>query len=162
MLSIDQIDDRARWNDALRDMPYAHILQTWDWGEFKRATGGWHPQRLAFRRKGRIVALASLMMRRIGLLKVMMVSKGPALDYADGALAEAVIAQLERRARSLGTVWLKIDPDVVAGTGIPGSDDATSDAIGAHVMDMLAARGWRFSAAQVQFRNTLIIDLRRA
>ncbi len=162
MLTVEEIGDRERWNDALRDMPYAHVLQTWDWGAFKQATGGWQPQRLAFRRGGQMAALASLMTRRIGPLKVMAVSKGPALDYSDLPLAEAVLAELGRRARGLGTVWLKIDPDVIVATGIPGSEDDQEDELGAQFTAQLSARGWRFSASQVQYRNTLSIDLRRS
>ena len=160
-LRVEAVSNCERWNDALRDMPCAHVLQTWEWGEFKRATGGWHPQRLAYRRGGQIAALASVMTRRMGPLKVMVVSKGPALDYGDLPLLESVLGDLERRARSPGAVWLKIDPDVVAATGIPASDDDQENALGAKARALLETRRWRFSSSQVQFRNTLRIDLRR-
>ena len=35
MLTVTEIDDRRRWNAMLRDLPCAHILQTWEWGELK-------------------------------------------------------------------------------------------------------------------------------
>lgn len=140
-------------------MPGAHILQTWEWGEFKRATGGWQPERLAFMRGHEVVAMASVATRKIGPLKVLYASKGPALDYDDLELADGVLAALERRARKLGVVWLKIDPDVVAATGIPGSETDRRDRTGTAIIDILRRRGWRFSRSQVQFRNTLTIDL---
>ncbi len=161
MLSVAEIDDRQAWHALLRELPYAHVLQTWDWAAFKQATGGWQPTRLAFQRGGQVVALASIATRRIGPLTVMMVSKGPALDYHDMSLAEAVLAELERRARRLGNVWLKIDPDVVAATGLPDGADDHRDALGGQLTQLLSARGWRFSTSQVQFRNTLTIDLQR-
>ena len=136
-------------------MPYAHLLQTWDWGEFKRETGGWQPLRLAFERRGKCLAMASLLTRRMGPLRVIYVSKGPALDYADHDLAAQVLAELENRAGHFGLAWLKIDPDVITGVGIPGSG-------GAAIETMLKRRGWRFAESQVQFRNTLTIDLRRS
>ena len=92
-------------------------MQTWEWGEFKYATGGWRPQRLAFERDGRVVAQASLATKMLGPLRVMVVSKGPALDYSDPDLTAAVLEALERRAKHFGVVWLKIDPDVIAATG---------------------------------------------
>ena len=95
-------------------------MQTWEWGEFKRATGGWQPLRLAFQRNGETAAMASIGTRKLGPLKVMVVSKGPVLDYADIDLVDAVLNDLEERAKGLGIVWLKIDPDVIAGTGLPG------------------------------------------
>ncbi len=152
----------SRWNNALRSLPFAHILQTWEWGEFKRETGGWNMERLAFERHGKVVAMASLATRAIGPLKVMMVSKGPALDYADTELALEILRELERRAKRFGVVWLKLDPDVIAATGLPGADDDRLNPRGLQVTDLLRARGWRFSASQVQFRNTLTIDLKRS
>ncbi len=155
------MDERDRWNDGLRDLPGAHVLQTWEWGEFKRATGKWQPTRLAFKRRGQTVAQASLLARRAGPFKLVYASKGPCLDWGDAALAERTLDELERRARRLGVVWLKIDPDVVAATGLPGSDAERVDETGAATLDRLRERDWRFSSDQVQFRNTFRIDLGR-
>ena len=106
--------------------------------------------------------MASLATRAMGPLKVMVVSKGPALDYSDTDLAREVLETLQRRAKRFGVIWLKIDPDVIAATGLPGSEDDRQDARGRQVIDLLKARGWRFSESQVQFRNTLTIDLGRS
>ena len=146
----------------MRGLPYAHVLQTWEWGEFKRETGRWEPLRLAFERRGQVIAMASLLTRRMGPFKVMYASKGPALDYADFDLAERVLGELERRANRFGVVWLKIDPVVIAATGIPKSPDDQSDEAGRAITKTLRARGWRFSESQVQFRNTLTIDLNQS
>ncbi len=161
MLKVYEVEERERWNAGLRGLPGAHILQTWEWGEFKRATGGWQPRRLAFERGGRIVAQASLAAKTLGPLKVMVVSKGPALYYADPDLVGAVLDELEQRAKRFGVVWLKIDPDVVAATGLPSSENDRASDMGQRLMSKLQRRGWRFSGSQVQFRNTLCIDLRR-
>ena len=134
-------------------------MQTWEWGEFKLAAGGWRPQRLAFKRGRRVVAMASAAVRQRGPLKVMYVSKGPALDYTDVGLFDGVIAELESRARRQQAVWLKIDPDVIQGTGLPDSEDDRPNAIGKAIITGLKRRGWRFSDSQVQFRNTTSIDL---
>ena len=158
-LSVAEVHARDNWNESLRQLPNAHILQSWDWGDFKQATGGWRPTRLAFKRDGELAAMASVSLRKLGPFKVMVVSKGPALDYADADLAEAVIMELEARAAAQGAVWLKIDPDVVAATGLPGSENERICKIGSSLATMLARRGWAFSPSQVQYRNTIIIDL---
>ena len=162
MLTIREIDEREHWNASLRNLPYAHVLQTWEWGEFKRDTGRWTPLRLAFERDGRIVAMASLLTRSMGPLKVMYVSKGPALDYADVNLAQRVFSELETRADGFGDVWLKVDPDVIAATGLPNAAEECLHNEGSEIAGTLRRRGWRFSDSQVQFRNTLTIDLRRS
>lgn len=161
ILRVYEVKERDRWNESLRRLPGAHILQTWEWGDFKRATGGWRPLRLAFERDGQVIAQAGLATKQLGPLKVMVVSKGPALDYTDSELTGAVLDELERLAKGIGVVWLKIDPDVIAGTGVPGSADDQLDQTGGQTLTLLENRGWRYSDTQVQFRNTLCIDLRR-
>ncbi|MCK6580494.1 MAG: peptidoglycan bridge formation glycyltransferase FemA/FemB family protein [Anaerolineae bacterium] len=169
-VEITLIEERDRWNNELRALPAAHILQSWEWGEFKRATTGWKPIRIAYRRAGRTVAMASIGVRRIGPLNVVYVPKGPALDYGDPLLAAEVLDHLQRIARHYRAIWLKIDPDVVAATGLPTGevDDRTGEAVGEtrdpvgmRFMGDLRDRGWRFSTDQVQFRNTIVIDLAR-
>jgi lipid II:glycine glycyltransferase (peptidoglycan interpeptide bridge formation enzyme) len=158
-LSVEVITQRDAWNDALRALPYAHILQTWEWGEFKRLTTGWEPIRLAFKRDNQIVAMASVGVRQVGIAKVMYVPKGAALPYDDYELAAQVLDHLQRLARQQFAIWLKIDPDVIAATGVPAETDDTPDPTGTSITNMLKWRRWRFSADQVQFRNTVIIDL---
>ncbi len=163
-LTTLSITDPATWNAALRDLPGAHILQTWEWGAFKQLETGWTPERLHFKNAdGVVVAAASVLTRRVGPLRVMYVPKGPALDYRDPDRVRAVLDQLEQRARQKRAVWLKIDPDVIAGTGIPGGADSDrpphDDPTGQGVLELLRGRGWRFSASQVQFRNTVTLDL---
>ena len=159
MLTVNTITDRNYWNDTLCHLPYAHVLQTWEWGEFKRSTTGWVPQRLAFRRGGEVVAMASVGVRKVGPLKVMYAPKGPAVAYENEALTASVLDELQRRARAAGAIWLKIDPDVVAATGVPGEADDAPDADGQRVLHALGERGWRFSDEQPQFRNTVNVNL---
>ena len=163
-MKIETIHQRDQWNNLLRDLPTAHILQTWEWGEFKQITTGWTPQRFAYRDDaGKIVAAASSLTRRMGPVKVVYVPKGPALDYQNVAVLEAVLAHLQQVAR--GAIWLKIDPDLPVATGIPAEETADperpylTDPIGTALRESLQRRGWRFSPDQVQFRNTLVLDL---
>ncbi len=158
-LTITSITDRATWNALLRPLPCAHIQQTWEWGEFKRRTTGWTPERIAFQQDGQAVAAAQVLTRRVGPLRVMYAACGPALDYTNTALLSAVLDHLQGLARQRGAIWLKIDPELPLGYGIPGEADARDDPVGLAVVDLLHARGWCFSASQVQFRNTITLDL---
>jgi lipid II:glycine glycyltransferase (peptidoglycan interpeptide bridge formation enzyme) len=54
---------------------------------------------------------------------------------------------------------LKIDPDVVVGFGEPATPDAKDRLMGAALIEELKHTGWRFSDEQVQFRNTVTLDL---
>ncbi len=153
------VTNPAAWNDILRALPYAHVLQTWEWGEFKRVTTGWQPLRLAFKHGDSIVAMASVGVRSLGPLKVMYVAKGPALPYDDADTCAEVLDYLQHLARQQRALWLKIDPDVIAASGVPGEPDDTPSPTGQAFIHTLQSRGWRFSPDQVQFRNTMTLDL---
>jgi peptidoglycan pentaglycine glycine transferase (the first glycine) len=157
-LEVREIDGEA-WNETLLQFPAPHALQSWEWGEFK-AGWGWTPTRLLFEDGGRICVAAQVLRRPLhGLLKsrrwplaVMYVPKGPLLprpsDYEDRSLLEAALKALVEWARAAGAMSIKIDPDVELEDGTAFSD-------------CLRRLGWRPSPEQIQFKNTLLIDLER-
>ncbi|HLV44227.1 MAG TPA: hypothetical protein VKY39_04685, partial [Aggregatilineales bacterium] len=65
------ITDHDLWNTTLARLPYAHVLQTWEWGDFKAQTTGWKPERLAFFNRGEVVGLAQVLTRQEGPFRVM-------------------------------------------------------------------------------------------
>ena len=140
---------RAEWNSALARLPNAHILQAWEWGEFK-SRHGWHPKRHLWHKEDQPCAAASTLTRRLGRWStaVMYIPKGPALNYEDTVLMGQVLSDLEAAARHEQVLFVKMDPDVRA-------DSATGDM----ATRALRRRGWTASHEQVQFRNTVILDL---
>jgi lipid II:glycine glycyltransferase (peptidoglycan interpeptide bridge formation enzyme) len=141
------IDDGAVWNRALLCLPRPHILQSWEWGAFK-SRHGWSATRWLVRDADGTERAAALVLRRqlarlpFGLLYV---PKGPIVDYADTKACETILAHLERLTRTQRAIFVKIDPDV-------GVDNVP-------FIDRLLERGWRSSAEQIQFRNTMTLDL---
>jgi len=146
---LELVEDRERWNEAVAGLPNAHVLQSYEWGEFK-GRHGWQPSRLLLVRDGELLATASALLRRLprGPWGVMYVPKGPAVEYSDLESLTAVLAGLERLGGERRAIFVKIDPDV----GAERSD----------VRKLLEGRGWRASAEQIQFRNTMLIDLRQS
>lgn len=159
-LDIVSVTNRDTWNDSLARLMYAHVLQTWEWGEFKSQTTGWVPDRIAFGLHGETVAMAQVLTRQQGPFKIMYIPKGPVLDYTNGSLRQAVLDMLLRHARESGAIFLKIDPDVVVGVGIPGQPDAYNDPLGSQIIEEWKQTGLAFSKDQIQFRNSVILDLR--
>src|ERR1700753_2929024 len=104
-MDVRLITDSRQWNDSLRQLPYAHVLQSWEWGEFKARQTGWQPQRYAFSKNGAIVGMASIGVRRIGPLKLLYISKGPALPYQNTALAAEILEWLQGYARRERAIW---------------------------------------------------------
>jgi lipid II:glycine glycyltransferase (peptidoglycan interpeptide bridge formation enzyme) len=111
--------------------------------------------------QGGVVAMAQILTRRVGPLSVMYVPKGPALDYSDASLRAGVLAELKRHSVERGAIFMKLDPDVVTGIGVPGQPDAYDDPNGVQIAQEWTAAGLSFSGEQIQFRNSVIIDLRR-
>ncbi len=163
-MHVESVYEPQLWNTQLSGLPLAHVLQTWEWGEFKRRTTGWTPARYLYRDDdGDVLAAASVLTRRIGLLRLMYVSKGPVFAKTDTEVVGDVLDHLQSLAR--GAIWLKIDPDIVVATGLPPEADPDAnhphqpDPAGQQIVTMLKARRWRFSDDQIQFRNTLTLDL---
>lgn len=153
------------WRQALNELPNPHPLQSWAWGHFK-ARWGWQTTPLLLQVHDRPEAhkpLAAAMLLKRQLPKspfsILYVPKGPVLDYNDGALRRVALAQLEQIARLEKAIFVKIDPDVVRSWGL---EDERRSPIGAKFVTELQGRGWRFSDDQIQFRNTVELDLTRS
>jgi peptidoglycan pentaglycine glycine transferase (the first glycine) len=158
------IKDPAIWNDLIRSLPDPHILQSWEWGKVKNQFG-WQPTCYHWQTAGpaaalvleRTVTIAGL----ASLLRVLYVPKGPLLDWNQPALRMEVLDDLQFLAQERGAIFIKIDPDIVVGTEIPISADAIeTNSLGKIITANLLSRGWRFSQDQIQFRNTVLLDLR--
>jgi peptidoglycan pentaglycine glycine transferase (the first glycine) len=171
----------TKWNEWIACLSGSHLLQTWEWGQVK-AQFGWKPQGIVWSETGEgAIAYtkfagdsslpnhplaAALILRRtlpIGgfaeRFHILYVSKGPVLDWANAPLREKVIEDLQILARQSGAIFIKMDPDVHLGDGIPGQPESQEDPTGLVVTANLKERGWHFSDEQIQFRNTVLIDL---
>lgn len=160
-VNVQQPED---WNSILRSLPEAHLLQTWQWSQVK-APLGWQPLPFVWRdHAGNIQAAALILQRRLALpglgdrLNLMYIPRGPLLDWANDSLVRRVIDDLQAFAHQEKSIALKIDPDVAVGTGLSGNNDSP-DSPGNKLVTALRSRGWLFSNDQVQFRNTVLIDL---
>lgn len=166
-LTCQLIDNRAQWHAILLKFPTAHFLQSWEWAEFKQKTTGWHPERWAYYdEQQNLIAAVSILVRKVGPVQVMYSPKGPLVMQADLSHWQLVLDDLQKRARQKRAIWFKIDPDIEAGRGLPYGAEYTDekrpnrlDVFGQSVLAELQKRNWRFSASQVQFRNTFLTDI---
>lgn len=148
------------WNATIAQLPGAHLLQTWEWAQFK-ADYGWHPLPKFWRDEHGTVRAAAMVLRRDapGGLSVLYVPRGPLVDWHDPIWSLRVIEDLQALARQQRAILIKIDPEIRLGYGVPGTESETLDPAGNQVLALMKARGWRFSGEQVQFRNTVWLDL---
>jgi peptidoglycan pentaglycine glycine transferase (the first glycine) len=91
-------------------------------------------------------------------LSVFYVPKGPILNWDEENAYPLVLEDLVRFSREQGAIFVKIDPDVVIGSGILGKN--SRDCItGLRIKSHLQKNGWVFSSEQIQFHNTMTISL---
>jgi len=167
------------WNSIISKLPNPHFLQTYEWGQVK-AKYGWEPLYAVWDADGKWkverdpnllstfhspVAAAVVLKRQIirngfaARLSILYSPKGPLLDWTNESLRNRVLNDLQSFAKKQGAIFLKMDPDVVLGTGVPASGEDVQDSNGQVVVSELKRRGWEYSSDQIQFRNTVLIDL---
>ena len=168
------------WNSIISKLSNPHFLQTHEWGQVK-AKYGWSPVYGVWTADGKFsvftdadnwslntdncVAAALILKRQIlrngfaARLSIIYSPKGPLLDWTNEVLRNHVLDDLQTFARKQGAIFLKIDPDVVLGTGIPNSPDDALDNGGQTMMSELKSRGWGYASDQIQFKNTVLVDL---
>jgi lipid II:glycine glycyltransferase (peptidoglycan interpeptide bridge formation enzyme) len=163
---MEAFHDLKSWNETIAPLPGANILQTREWAQVKQPVG-WQALPLVWRDpEGRVQAAALALKRELRLgglsarLCVIYVPRGPLLDWSDEVLRNQVLADLATFAKKQGAIFIKIDPPVWLGRGEPGASDALDDPLGLTVQAGLEAGGWGASDEQVQFKNTMWIDLR--
>jgi peptidoglycan pentaglycine glycine transferase (the first glycine) len=143
----------STWNNLISSLPLAHVLQSWEWGEFK-SRYGWSARRLVWQ-GGRAAAqvLSRRLLRPAFPLQpcILYLPKGPLLDWNDEVLRAQVLSDLQALARREQAIFIKIDPDLE-----PPAFLHPALTVGD------GGGGWKASSDQIQFRNTVTLDLRRS
>jgi lipid II:glycine glycyltransferase (peptidoglycan interpeptide bridge formation enzyme) len=166
------------WNELISKLPNPHFLQSYEWGQVK-AKYGWQPTYLVWDGEGKMkeertnlssfvfpVQAACMVLKRTVLnrgfaarLCILYSPKGPLMDWTNESLRMRVLNDLQSFAKQQGAIFLKLDPDVELGRGVPDSEGDVRDSTGQAVMAELRRRGWGYSAEQIQFQNTVLVDL---
>lgn len=170
------------WNQIIQMMPASHVLQSAEWAQVK-SQFGWQPtQVIWYEDQGQFtykrylshdrtkfkepVAAATILSRALPILKspgrfsILYIPKGPIIkDWGNRTLRIKVLEDLKDIANQSSALFLKIDPDIRLGTGIPGEERAEECDEGQAVISDLKLLGWQFSDEQIQFRNTVLVDL---
>jgi lipid II:glycine glycyltransferase (peptidoglycan interpeptide bridge formation enzyme) len=153
-------EDRARWDAFVAARPEGDVLQTWAWGEVIGPTGQ-RPERLVVTRTDGEIAAVGLALVRGTLLgrTVAYLPHGPVWDRDAPDAAEAlaaIVAGVDRFARSIRAVVVKLDPRARPGTGGSEKGSATDAPV---VRAALSRLGLRPARYDLQARHTRIVDV---
>ncbi|RAU23602.1 hypothetical protein CU669_00400 [Paramagnetospirillum kuznetsovii] len=116
------VTDRAEWEDLFAQAGWSTLVQSWAYGEAKRAVEGWRPRRAVVSWAGQPVALAQVLEKRMGgLVRVGRLNRGPVwlreMSVADKLV---VIDALRKRWRWFNLGALSLAPELPEGTLVPG------------------------------------------
>ena len=153
------------WNQLISKLPNPHFLQTYEWGQVK-AKYGWIPYYAVWTDDGKFhvsqitdnlslitghcVAAAMILKKQIlnrgfaARLSILYAPKGPLLDWENAGLRNRVLNDLQSFAKKQGAIFLKVDPDIVLGRGIPQSADDVPDNVGQAIRSELMRKGWLY------------------
>lgn len=156
----------AEWNQMIASLPGAHFLQTWEWGQIKAAYG-WRPLPLVWVDPGGVIQGAAMILERsledarlLLNFRIHYIPRGPLLkDWEDSGLRQAVLASLVDFARQRRSIFTKLDPELPLAFGVAGDGDEDLYLPGQEFAGELERAGWHFSHEQIQYRNTIHIDL---
>jgi peptidoglycan pentaglycine glycine transferase (the first glycine) len=178
MDSIHSQPTGAEWDALITALPEPHLLQTAEWALTKTYVG-WKPNYLVWcEHQGQthlhinqwpanytIRAAASVLQRSLPVsgfsarMRILYAPKGPLFDWEDASLRDQVLADLQHFARKQRAIFLKIDPDVRLDDGTSNHVEESPNKTGLSIQQNLLSSGWHFSPEQIQFRNTMQIDL---
>lgn len=159
-IRLKECQSPDEWQTAICQLPHVQLLQSWQWGAFK-ARWGWSFMPLLWQNEaGEPIAGAMVLKRTLPRLpfSIVYVPKGPLLDYANKPLRDRVLGDLKAFAKKQWAIFLKIDVDLPIGYG---SDEVEPDPLGQAFAEELKQGGWLFSDDQIQFRNTVLLDISR-
>ncbi|MFL7893222.1 MAG: lipid II:glycine glycyltransferase FemX [Anaerolineales bacterium] len=162
-----QAGNREDWDQLISGLPGRHFLQSWEWGEAKRISA-WQPMhRIWLDQEEQVFAAALILTRAIEFkgirfpLRLMYLPRGPLIcNWKDQSLVSKVFSDLYALGREQKVIFIKIDPEVELGRGIPGEEGTLEHQWTHELVSSLKQGGWVPSQEQVQFKNTMVIDLR--
>jgi peptidoglycan pentaglycine glycine transferase (the first glycine) len=145
ILTPSEIINDAAWDNFVRAAPDGHVLQTAAWAQLK-GRFGWKAGYALVEDAGHIQAGGQVLFRALPLRLgcVAYVPKGPLINWADDALADALLDALHRLCRQQRAIFLKIEPDE--------EDNST-------LAQRLEGWGFHLGLQTVQPRRTILVDL---
>jgi len=151
------------WNASLLSFPSYHLFQTKEWATVKEGYG-WQP--IPFTCGDDTASPRAMVLERSISLgknlirsKILYVPRGPLVNWENISQVEYLMDHLEQLGRERQAIFIKIDPEVFLGKGIPGDQDEISFPSGERIKNILRSRGWVYSSEQIQFQNSIWIDL---
>lgn len=136
--------DDDKWDIWLAGQPLGHVLQLSGWRRLKQQFGWRGATATHSDAAGRLQAGSQLLLKRSSGLALAYAPRGPVTNWHDRSQTEPMLHELRARARELGAVVLKIEPELV---------DSPAN------RRLLESYGFVPSRQTVQPPSTIVLDL---
>ncbi len=153
------------WDDVLPLLPNPHFLQTSDWAKIKSELGWCASYKIWKSKSGSIVAGAMILEKSIGInklplrLSIQYIPRGPLLDWKNTQLVQHVLEDITNYSRERKVIFTKFDPEVIIDSGFESENIMQLSSGDSNIKEQLLQRKWNYSSSQIQFENTVWIDL---
>lgn len=112
-MTIELISDPQRWNHFVLASGKGHLLQSFEWGQFK-AKFGWDVERVAVTDQGEITSGAQVLFRRTPLGQMAYVPRGPVMSTGGLEKMAELVKAVDERARKRGAFLITMEPNEFA------------------------------------------------
>ena len=153
----------SEWNHSISSLPGAHVLQTWEWGQVKEAFGWKALPKTWVDSKNAVTAAALVLKRSTKVMgfpfDILYAPRGPLLDWGNSSTARNGARSTRGRSTTIECCFHKDRSGFGIGSGVPGAIDSSHNLIGEHSVTALKQRGGIIRVRQIQFSNTVWLDL---
>jgi peptidoglycan pentaglycine glycine transferase (the first glycine) len=113
-VSLLASDRKDEWNAFVMKEPYFALLQSWEWGEFKKKMG-WKVFRIAAIDNGFIIAGAQMLVKSLpfGFVSMAYIPRGPVGNWLDNKVSSPLFSEFHRIARLNKAAFLRIEPPLL-------------------------------------------------
>jgi lipid II:glycine glycyltransferase (peptidoglycan interpeptide bridge formation enzyme) len=162
-----ELIDINTWNKSIERFPDSHFLQTSLWADVKRENG-WEPFYLLWKDlQGNIFAGSLILERTVKIINLIPVKvhycpKGPLLNTKDNDKISEVIEGLQAFSNNRKGIFIKIDPDFITEIQTENNEIISTLNYYPDFLELLKRNNWTESRDQIQFRNTIVIQLQKS
>lgn len=156
--------NESEWSEILPLLPNSHFMQSPAWAKIKSDLG-WCASYFVWKAdSGSVVGGAMILEKSVRFQKlpikisIQYIPKGPLIDWKNESLVKIVLDDISNYSKRRKVIFTKMDPDVV----LESDNDLVmrGQSLGEEIKACLLKRNWHYSKSQVQFQNTVWIDLK--
>lgn len=156
------------WDSQLSSLPSPALLQTSSWARVKEHYG-WKSIPIKWEdENSKVIAMALVLKRQIQIgrfklpISMLYIPKGPILDWEDQELVHLVLKDLAKLAKDENAFLIKIEPEIPQFIVTNDKEPEEKQLTPFVSTSFMVSEGWVFSNNQIQFRNSVLIDLKRS